>query len=166
MAGSDSDFGDRGWSASVRELADTIQAVVLAAQRQDRDAFDEAVTATEALDPEQVALVLGSVVQLLLEETHPDGFGADDLQTLLEGVARRAGTWTADPDLELLAFVLAGALGVQDPDEAPEGITPRSVTVHASLLVTELLMITRRRLADYLVLALAEIARDQTVELP
>lgn len=160
------DFGDRGWSAGVRELAGTIQAVVLAARRWDREAFAEAVTATEALDPEQVALVLGSVVQLLLEETHPDGFGADDLQTLLEGCARHAGTWTTEPDLDLLAFVLAGALGMQDPDEAPEGIRPRSVTVHASLLATELLMITGRRPADYLVPALAEIARDQTMELP
>lgn len=160
------DFGDRGWSAGVRELTDTIQAAVLAAQRRDREAFDEAVTAAEALDPEQVALVLGYVVQLLLEETHPDGFEAGDLQTLLEGCARHASTWTAGPDLELLAFVLAGALGAQDPDAAPEGIRPRSVMVHASLLATELLMITQRRPADYLVLALAEIARDQTVELP
>ena len=160
------DFRDRRWSAPVRELAGSIRAVVLAAQRQDRAIFAEALTATEALDPEQVALVLGSVVQLLLEETHPDGFGADDLQDLLEECARRTATWTAEPHLDVLVFVLSGALGVQDPEEAPAVAHPRSITAHASLVVAELLMITRRSPTDYLVLVLDEIARDQTMELP
>lgn len=161
-----SEFADRPWPAEVRELAVAVLAPVRAAQRRDRGEFDEAVAATAAFDQQQVALVLGSVLQLLLEETHPDGFGADDLQTLLEGCARHARVWTDEPDLDLLVFVIAGAVGVQDPEETPPGATPSAITAHGALLVTELLLITRRDPTGYLVLAIGDVARDQTMELP
>lgn len=160
------DFRDRRWPAEAREIATAVHATVLAAQRQDREAFDEALVETTALDPEKVALVLGSVIQMLLEETHPDGFGADDLGTLLETCVRNAATWTAEPDIDLLLFVVGGALGMQEPGEEPPAADNRGVTSHATLLATDLLKTTGRPLTDYLDTAIGEIARDQTMEMP
>lgn len=160
------DFGDRRWPAEAREIATAVHATGLAAQRQDHDGFDKALEEAATLDSDKVALVLGSVVQMLLEETHPDGFGADDLGTLLETCVRSAATWTAEPDIDLLAFVVGGALGMQEPGEEPPSADNRGVTSHAALLATDLLKTTGRPLTDYLDTAIGEIARDQTMEMP
>ena len=56
---------------------------------------DGAGDALAALDPQQVKLVLGAVVRLLVEELHPDGLDADDITAI---VARCAAAYpAADP---------------------------------------------------------------------
>ena len=160
------DFRDRRWPPEAREIAVAVHGAVLAAGRQDDPAYQAAIEDTTTLDPEKVARVLGSVVAMLLEETHPDGFDADDLGHLLESCVRDAAVWTAPPDADLLVVVVGGALGMQEPGEEPATADPRSVTAHAVLLVADLLKITRRPLADYLDAAIGEIAREQTMEMP
>lgn len=154
------------WPAPARAIALAVQGAVLAAQGHDRVAFEEAVVETRALDAEHLRIVLGSVVQMLLQETQPDGLGADDLQALLENCVKNTSVWTDEPDIDVLVFVIGGALGMQDPDEEPPTADPAKVTSHAIHLVVELLSITKRPLAGYLDAAIGEIARDQTMEMP
>lgn len=151
------------WPAAARAIATAVQAAVTAVG--ERPAFEEAVADTAALDEAQVAVVLGSVVQMLMEETAPDGLGADDVQGLLEACVRNAVAWFPAVQVEVLMVVVAGALGMQDPEAEPE-FRPREITAHAVLLVHELLAVTRRPLTGYLDAALGEIARAETIEMP
>jgi len=120
---------------------------------------DGAGDALAALDPQQVKLVLGAVVRLLVEELHPDGLDADDITAI---VARCAAAYpAADPQAQLV--LLAGALGIH-PDAEETG--PVDVPRQASLLIADLLAVARRPLTRYLEAAFAEIARGETMDLP
>jgi hypothetical protein len=151
------------WPAPARAIATAVQEAVAAVG--DRPDFEEAVAQLAALDQAQVSVVLGSVVQLLMEETAPDGLSTDDVRSLLEGCVRNATAWFPAVNVEALMIVVAGALGMQDPDAEPV-LDPRAVSAHALLLVHELLARTRRPLSGYLDIALGEIARAETIEMP
>ncbi|MGI5151246.1 hypothetical protein ACQEVC_33600 [Plantactinospora sp. CA-294935] len=143
----------------------TVRAVE-AVRAQDPDALDEAAGDLALLPAEQVGLVLGAVLRLLLEQAHPDGLAGEDVQAVLVRCARGNAGWLPGLDVGVLALLLTGALGVhQLADEAPPA-DPAAVARHAPLLVADLLAVTGGGAGDYLAAALSEIAVAETMELP
>lgn len=67
-----------------------MRAAVTAAQDHDVEAFDAALTTLSRLDHEQLATLLGTVVQALIEQRHPDGLDSDDVNQLVESTVRSA----------------------------------------------------------------------------
>ncbi len=130
-----------------------------AAGARDAEAYPPTVARLTAAD--RSGLVLGGVVRLLLEETHPDGLDGDDVRQVLERCVRSSAAWWPDVDPHVALVLLAGALGVYDPadDDAPPD--PAAIAGHAPLLVADLLAVTGRPLADYLTAAFAEVARTE-----
>lgn len=149
-----------------RALVAVAQDAVGAARARDGEAFDVATARLAALDPEQVRLVLGSVVRSLLEERHPDGLDADDVNAAMQACLRSASPWLPSVDAEALVVVVTGALGVHDPEQTERPVTPTEIAVSAPLLVATLLDGAARPVAVHLADAVAEIARAQTVEMP
>ncbi|MET8279861.1 hypothetical protein [Micromonospora sp. NPDC005174] len=145
--------------ASARAIAVTATAAVAAAQARDGQAYEEAV-ADLAVD-ERSGLVLGTVVRLLLEESHPDGLAGDDIRQVLARCVQDATRWRRDVDPHVVLVLLAGALGVYDPeaDDAPPDAS--ALARHAPLLVADLLAVTGAPLDDYLAAAFAEIERTE-----
>ena len=139
---------------------------VAAATAQDAGEYEAAASELAARNPEQVGLVLGVVVRMLLEEVHPDGLDSEDLQVVLKRCAGNAIGWFSELDPTVLVLLLTGALGVHPSEEEAPPVEPAAMARHAPLLVADLLAVTGRPLADYLDAALAEIFIVQTMELP
>jgi hypothetical protein len=148
--------------APAREIAVAASDAVTAAQEQDRDGLQAAVGPLAAA--EGSGLVLGAVVRLLLEDTHQDGLGGDDIRQIIERCARAAMAWEPAVDPHLLLFLLAGALGIHDQDEQAARPAPEALARHAALLVAHLLSATPRPLAGYLTAAFAEIERTELLD--
>ncbi|WP_213454487.1 hypothetical protein [Rhizomonospora bruguierae] len=149
-----------------RAIAAAATAAVTAARDAEPDAYRTAGERLAALDQEQVNLVLGAVVRMLLEEQHPDGLDADDVQAVLDRCARAAAVWYPDLNATALMVLLVGALGVHPDNPAEVEVPEGAVVRHAPLLVADLLAATGAKLAPYLSAAFAEIARTETLELP
>jgi hypothetical protein len=145
--------------APAREIAAAATVAVDAARDRDAEAYRAAVERLTAAD--RAGLVLGGVVRLLLEESHPDGLAGDDVRQVLERCVRSVAPWWPEVDPHVLLVLLASALGVYDPgeDDAPPG--PGEIARHAPLLVADLLAVTGRPLAGYLTAAFAEVARTE-----
>ena len=146
--------------ASAREIAESAVEAVSAARQRDTRAYDESVARLATAD--RSGLVLGAVVRLLLEESHPDGVDGDDVRQVLERCTRGAAQWRSDVDPHVLLVLLAGALGVYDPDGDDSPPNPPAIARHAPLLVADLSAHTGRPLDAYLVAAFAEIERAET----
>jgi hypothetical protein len=151
--------------APARAIAAAIIGTVAAARAADPAAFAAEAEQLSRLDPEPVRVVLGAVVRSVLEERHPDGLAAEDLQDALEHCARSA-WWFPDLDVAVLVVVLTGAFGMHDPEGEPRRLRPAEVSVHAALLLADVLTGTPIRLDHHLAAALAELARAETVEMP
>jgi hypothetical protein len=152
---------------AARSLATAVSSAVVAARAADPDELHAAAADLAAFDPSLAGTLLGDVLRMLLEESHPDGFDADDLRSVLETTAKAAGAWLPEADPEVLLVILAGALGVH-PEEA-DGIArpgPRAVALHAPVLIADLVAGTRRGLDFYLEAAFREMARAETMEAP
>ncbi|TYB90915.1 hypothetical protein FXF53_30775 [Micromonospora sp. WP24] len=145
--------------APAREIAESAVEAVTAAQQRDVPAYDEAVA--RLATAERSGLVLGAVVRLLLEESHPDGVAGDDVRQVLERCARGAAQWYSGVDPHVLLVLLAGALGVYDPDGDDAPPDPPAIARHAPLLVADLAAGTGRSLDAYLAAAFAEIERAE-----
>jgi hypothetical protein len=145
--------------APAREIAVAATDAVAAAQSRDAGAYEPAVDRLTGVD--RAGLVLGGVVRLLLEETHPDGLDGDDVRQVLERCVRDVAAWRPDVDPHVLLVLLAGALGVYDPGEDDAPPDPAAIARHAPLLVADLLAVTGRPLAGYLTAAFAEVARTE-----
>ncbi|MFE9691996.1 hypothetical protein [Micromonospora sp. NPDC005806] len=145
--------------APAREIAEAATEAVAAARDRDAEAYGPAVARLTTAD--RAGLVLGGVVRLLLEETHPDGLDGDDVRQVLERCVRSSAEWCPDVDPHVLLVLLASTLGVYDPgdDDAPPD--PAAIARHAPLLVADLLAATGRPVADYLTAAFAEVARTE-----
>ena len=151
---------------SVRALAAATGVSVRAATASHDADFRHGTDQLAALDREQVGLVLGDVLRMLLEERHPGGLSGDDAGEVITGCAREASSWFSEVDVDVLVVVLAGALGIHpDGDDQPRVPTPLELARHACLLVAHLLGPTEQ-VDDYLTAAFAEILRAETVELP
>ena len=149
--------------AAARGISAAVVDGVAAARAADADAYEEAGGRLAAADPQRVALVLGGVVRSLLEDLHPDGMDGEDVRAVLERCTRSAAAWASAGDPQVLLVLLAGALGVSDPDEQPPA-SPDALARNALLLTADLL--GSRPLEPYLVAAFAELARAETVEMP
>jgi len=143
---------------AARPIAAAADAAVAAARAHDGVAFGAAVGDLAAHDPAQVGLILGTAVRLLLEDTHPDGLGGDDVRDALERCVRAAAGWQPDVDPHVLLVLLAGALGVLEDDGTPPP-EPQALARNAALLLTDLL--GPRSAPDYLTATLLEIERAQ-----
>ncbi|MFF5053288.1 hypothetical protein ACFY1S_08925 [Micromonospora sp. NPDC000663] len=146
--------------ASAREVAGAASDAVQAAKIQDNEAYD--VATGRLATAERSGLVLGSVVRLLLEATHPDGLDGDDVRQVLQRCVRAAAPWRPDVDPHVVLVLLAGALGVYDPGEDDSPPDPAALARHGPLLVADLLAVTGRPLDGYLSAAFAEIERTET----
>jgi hypothetical protein len=142
-----------------RPIAAAASAAVAAAQDRDVDAFADAAAGLGALDPTQTGLVLGTVVRVLMEASHPDGLDGDDVRAVLERCVRSATAWQPEVDPHVVLVLLASALGVHDPDGETPAPTPDVLARHAALLIAEL--VGARPLARYVTLAFGEIERAQ-----
>ncbi|MCW3813181.1 hypothetical protein ONA91_01740 [Micromonospora sp. DR5-3] len=145
--------------APAREIAAAATEAVAAAHDREAEAYGPAVERLTAAD--RTGLVLGGVVRLLLEETHPDGLAGDDVRQVLERCVRSTAPWWPDVDPHVLLVLLASALGVYEPGDDDTPPDPAAIARHAPLLVADLLAATGRPLADYLTAAFAEVARTE-----
>jgi hypothetical protein len=152
-----------GMPAAARGISVAVVDGVAATRATDADAYEEAAGRLAGADPQRVALVLGGVVRSLLEDLHPDGMDGEDVRAVLERCTRSAAPWAPGVDPQVLLVLLAGALGVSDPDEQPAA-SPDAVARNAVLLTADLL--GPRPLEPYLTAAFAELARAETVEMP
>ncbi|MFB6391541.1 hypothetical protein [Polymorphospora lycopeni] len=144
---------------AAREIARASTEAVAAARAHDVEAYGSAVTDLGAAD--RSGAVLGAVVRLLLEQTHPDGLDGDDVRQVLERCVRSAATWQTGVDPHVVLVLLAGALGVYDPDDDTTPPDAQAVARHAPLLVADLLAVGGRPLDGYLTAAFAEIERTE-----
>ncbi|MFD6567194.1 hypothetical protein [Micromonospora profundi] len=145
--------------ASAREIANAAGEAVAAAQQRDPTAYEVAVERLTGAD--RSGLVLGVVVRLLLEQTHPDGLDGDDVRQVLERCVRSAAEWRADVDPHVALVLLAGALGVYDPGDDDNPPSPAAVARHAPLLIADLLSASGQPIDGYLAAAFAEIERTE-----
>jgi hypothetical protein len=68
--------------------------------------------------------VLGDMLRSLLEDTHPDGFTSEDITLVVGRCYRAAASWLPPErvDVTVLLAVLAGALGIHEPDITYEAL--------------------------------------------
>jgi len=146
-------------------MAVAIDAAVTAARSADGAGFEEAVAVLRALDPEQLAVLLGSVARELLERSYPDGLDADDAEQILVSCVKSAAAWYQALDGDALTRALTGALGIHDPDDeqAPPGPV---VVTHGLLLIADRLSILALELPPVLDRALRDLMQSQTMEQP
>ena len=164
------------------------QAVVTATSGGDAATYDKAI-APLATQPTGGRL-LGDVLRLLLEDTHPDGFSSDDITVVVGRCYRASVAWLPPErvDVTVLLAALAGALGIHEPGITYEALDlprshpdepcdpPDTVPVtppawpdyawHAPLLVADLLTLAPATLGAYLESTFAEYAREAREELP
>jgi hypothetical protein len=151
-------------SDTASTLSAAIAAAVHAAWAADSAAFAEASNRLTAQDLERVGIVQAAVLRSLLEELHPDGLDAEDARAVLTRSVQ-ASVWFPDIDSETLLLVVAGALGVLDPEDQPQTGRDR-LTTHATALIAELSSTMPARLTTHLDGAIAEIRRAETIEMP
>ena len=156
------------WTGPARAMALAVDGAVSAARAGDAAAFAEAAADLGRVEPEQLAVLLGTVTRDLLERSHPDGLDSDDAEHVLRSALKLAAGWYAELDGDALILSLTGALGVtSDPDP---GEPPRpggaAVVAHGLILIADQLRVLGRPLAPVLDSALRELMRAQTIELP
>lgn len=157
--------GYRSWPEPARTMARAIDATVSAAQAGDAEAFAAGLADLNRVDRAQLAVLLGAVLRDLLERAHADGLDADDAERVLDSCLRATTPWYGPLDTDALVRALTGALDIVDPDDGPELAGPAVVT-HGLLVIADQLTVLRQELPPVLELALRELMRAQTVELP
>ncbi len=172
---------------AARDLVRAITQAVDAALGGDAARYADAVTRLRTQPAG--GRVLGDMLRALLEDTHPDGLGSDDVTLVIGRCYRAAVTWLAPErvDVAMLLAVLAGALGIHEPgityqqidlpysradgcdpdDTVP--ITPPAwpdYAWHAPLVVADLLPYAPATVGSYLEATFAEYAREAREEAP
>jgi hypothetical protein len=141
---------------AARAVAVAADEAVTAATTRDTELYGNAVSTLSTTD--NTALVVGAATRLILEDRHPDGLDSGDIQRILTECVRGAATWQPDVDPHVLLLLLAGALGLHDPDEQG-ALDPMQLARHGPLLVAFLL--GGRPFAPYLSAALDEVRRAE-----
>ncbi|WP_277830787.1 hypothetical protein [Speluncibacter jeojiensis] len=144
------------WPIVAREIAEQTDLGVAALRAGDAVALADSVTELAAQATERVGLLHSSTVRALLEQAHPDGLSGNDVQDVLTSMS---GVPVPVP-LPAVAEVLTGALGVGEPAES----TPAECITAALAIIA--VLAPPGTLAVHLRRAMAEIERDQTVEMP
>lgn len=148
-----------------------VREAVTVAQGHDAEAFGAALATLSRLDREQLATLLGTVVQTLLEHRHPDGLDSDDVDQLVETTVRSAAPWYPRTDRDSLVRVIVGALGVSEIDDDESDIDKRrvdgiTVVAHSLILLADQLTGVPGGLRALLDHGLGELHRAQTQEMP
>jgi hypothetical protein len=146
-------------------MARAIDATVAAAQAGSAEDFAEGLADLNRVDRAQLAVLLGAVMRDLLERAHPNGLDADDAEQMMDSCLRATTPWYGSLDTDALVRALTGALDITDPEDAPQLAGPAVVT-HGLLLIADQLTVLHQELSPVLDLALRELMRAQTVELP
>jgi hypothetical protein len=172
----------------VRAIGASVTRAVDAADESDRERYQRAAAEVVALPSQAVGLVTAAITRTLIEEQHPDGLESDDIQVIVARCYRSTVEWLGPAvEVRVLIAVLASALGIHEPGltyqelspvTAPDGdrpfqpaetITPPSgaeFAWHVPLVIADLLGAGNKRLSPYLDAAFADIAREETMELP
>ncbi|SNS69417.1 hypothetical protein SAMN05421812_101441 [Asanoa hainanensis] len=124
--------------AAARPIADAADDAVTAAGERDAEAFESAIARLSGVDPAQVGLLLGTVVRHALEEGNPDGLDSSDVRDTLTAVVTGAREWQADVDPQVVLLLLAGALGVHEPDPDEPALKADVSARHGVLLAAHL----------------------------
>jgi hypothetical protein len=184
----------QSWPAPVRTIGSAVARAVDTAGGPDAEAYQEAAAAVVHLPAGPTGLVLATVTRTLIEELHPDGLDADDVQLVLARCYRSAHGFLGDAvDVRVLIAVLAAALGIHeagltyqeidpietstdewppqsraDDGEATAGRppTPAEFAWHAPLVIADLLAASGRRIGPYLDAAFADLAAGAAMDLP
>jgi hypothetical protein len=183
-------------ATGARSITRAVTSAVSAALAADAEAFGEAAVDLDGSRADQVDTVLSAVVRALLEDLHPGGLTSDDVHDVLSRCVRSAIDWFPTIEVGALVIVLTGALGVADaPDAAPmtgvdrsaeptesntgidsadDGSRPAAVPPpdpsvlrrHAVIVIADLLAFSSGTISRYIDMALAEVARAETMEMP
>jgi hypothetical protein len=160
----------------------------------DSEAYEDAAATVVSLPAGPTGLVLATVTRTLIEELHPDGLDADDVQLVLARCYRGASALLGDAvDVRVVIAVLAAALGIHeagltyqemnpidtatddwpptprtDDGETATGRppTPAEFAWHAPLVIADLLAAGGRRIGPYLDAAFADLAADAAMDTP
>jgi hypothetical protein len=141
-----------------------VEAGVESVRSESADGFVAALAGLPRLDVEVVGIVEAGAVRSLLEERHPDGLDADDVRTVLDRCAGAA-AWYPDFDPDALLLVLVSALGLIDPDEAPN-VGREVLIAQAMFVIADLSALDPAGVGAHLAAAVAEIRRAETMEMP
>ncbi len=150
-------------------MAEATDAGILAARAQHIEDFRDAAERLEK-HAEVAREVHGHMVRELLETLYQDGLTGDDVSDVLRRTIAGAGLWDAQVDPSAVVVVLTGALGVaeasDDRDAGTTGVAPIELIGAAILVMADLLAAGAMDRKDYLLRAVEEIRRAQTVEMP
>ena len=165
-----------------------------AAGNGDAAAYETDIATVVGLPAAPTGLVLATVTRTLIEELHPEGLDADDVQLVLGRCYRSAHAFLGDAvDVRVLIAVLAAALGIheagltyQEMDQVETATddwpppahsaehetatgrppTPAEFAWHAPLVIADLLAASGRRIGPYLDVAFADLATGAAMDLP
>ncbi|WP_124711142.1 hypothetical protein [Gordonia insulae] len=155
------------WPSKARVIAQATELGIGAARAHDLDGFGEAVKSLE-LHPE-ARDVHAHMIRELVETQYQDGVSGDDLSEVLTRTARDAGAWNAPVDPSAVVVVLTGSLAVvqrSDDDGPATDIPPARLNGAAVLVIADLAAVAALDHRPYLMRAVEEIRRAQTVEMP
>lgn len=157
------------WSLMAREIATATDRGIRAARRHSSEDFDDCVAQLEK-HGEAARAMHAHLVRELLETSYQDGVSGDDVSDVLTRIVDAASRWDAQMDPDAVAAVLLGALGVgesPDADGAGARLIPLAKIVGAAILVAaDLAADAEVDHGPYLVRAVEEIRRAQTIEIP
>ena len=119
----------QSWPGPVRAIGAAVTRAVDAAGDVDADAYQSAATAVASLPVDATGLVLATVTRTLIEELHPDGLDADDIQLVLARCYGSAQAFLGDAvDVRVIIAVLAAALGIHEA-----GLTYQAEPIYTEL---------------------------------
>ena len=138
---------------------------VAAASAHDAEEFGSCLATLSRLDREQLSILLGTVVQGLLERRHPDGLDSDDVDQLVELTVRDA-AWYPRIDHDSVVRVVVGALGVTEVDDVERLVDGMTIIAHSLVLLADQLSAVPNGVKALLDHGLRELHRAQTQEMP
>lgn len=138
---------------------------IAAAQAADRAGFAAATELLRRQDPAQIGVAQAATIRAMLEQRFPSGLDGEDIRAVLTDCVRSSTAWLPDVDVTALIAVLTSALGMAEPDDLPR-LDPNVLTLHGCLVIADLATGLAEGAEPYMQLALAEIERAETIEMP
>ena len=155
------------WPLKARAISESTDHGIRAVRAHDLAGFEEAL---EQLDIHPEARdVHAHMVRELIETRYQDGVSGDDVAEVLSRTVADSGAWHAPVDPSAVVVVLTGSLGVaerSDDDGPPATIPPAELNGAAILVIADVVADAALDHRPYLVRAIEEIRRAQTVEMP
>ncbi len=156
------------WSPMAQEIATASDQGISAARSHDRKHFDDAVAQLEK-HGDAARAVHAYAIRELLETSFQDGVSGDDVSDVLTRTVDTAAQWDVSVPPDSVVAVLIGALGVSERrgDDAAAAAIPLAAIIGAAMLVAaEMATDAAVDHVPYVVRAVDEIHRAQTIEIP